>query len=230
MSQYCSPPVEGLSQSAVNSNTSNAKPISPKSINTSDSETKGRVYYVIGASGCGKDSLISAIRQNFVNDVVVAHRYITRSADAGGENHVALTEDEFFIRYSRNMFAMSWKAHGFSYGIGQEVVQWSDLGLSVVVNGSRAYLEVAKELFGDRLVPVVVHVDTDSLKQRLIKRGRENGEEIVQRLKRANEYQVSEETGAYVIDNGGTINQSVEQFAKLKYALDAIQLNEEQSA
>ncbi|WP_295902562.1 ribose 1,5-bisphosphokinase [uncultured Vibrio sp.] len=192
--------------------------------------SKGRVYYIIGASGCGKDSLISAIRQHFVNDVVVAHRYITRAADAGGENHVELTEDEFFVRYSRNMFAMSWKAHGFSYGIGQEVLHWSDLGLSVVVNGSRAYLDVAKELFGERLVPVVIHVDTHILEQRLIQRGREDSEQIAQRLKRASEYRVAKETGAFFIDNGGTLEQSVEQFSTLKQSLESnLELNLEAS-
>lgn len=57
----------------------------------------GQLYYVIGPSGSGKDSIISALREQFVKDLVVAHRYITRAADAGGENHVELSDDEFLF-------------------------------------------------------------------------------------------------------------------------------------
>ncbi|MGF1718724.1 ribose 1,5-bisphosphokinase [Vibrio kyushuensis] len=181
-----------------------------------ESENKGLVYYVIGPSGCGKDSLITAIRKAFVDDVVIAHRYITRPADAGGENHIELTDTEFNTRYSRDMFAMNWEAHGLRYGIGQEVHYWNDLGLNVVVNGSRAYLEVAKELFGERLIPVVIHVELGVLEARLIGRGRETGEQIAERLKRANDYRVTDSAEVFYIDNSGTIEQSLVQFSRLK--------------
>ena len=179
----------------------------------------GQLYYVIGPSGAGKDSIISALREQFVKDLVVAHRYITRAADAGGENHVELSDDEFFIRYSRNMFAMSWQAHGMSYGIGQEVHQWMDAGLSVVVNGSRAYLNAARDLFGERLVPVVVSVKPEVLKARLRDRGRESEAEIALRLQRAADYCLDSEStlnNTLCIDNSGTLEQSIEQFARLK--------------
>ncbi|MFA0012579.1 ribose 1,5-bisphosphokinase [Vibrio lentus] len=179
----------------------------------------GQLYYVIGPSGAGKDSIISALREQFVKDLVVAHRYITRAADAGGENHVELSDDEFFIRYSRNMFAMSWQAHGMSYGIGQEVHQWMDAGLSVVVNGSRAYLDAARDLFGERLVPVVVSVKPKVLEARLRARGRESEAEITLRLQRAADYCVDSEStlnNTLCIDNSGTIDQSIAQFARLK--------------
>lgn len=179
----------------------------------------GQLYYVIGPSGAGKDSIISALREQFVKDLVVAHRYITRAADAGGENHVELSDDEFFIRYSRNMFAMSWQAHGMSYGIGQEVHQWMDAGLSVVVNGSRAYLDAARDLFGERLVPVVVSVKPEVLKARLRDRGRESEAEIALRLQRAADYCLDSEStlnNTLCIDNSGTLEQSIEQFARLK--------------
>tara|TARA_Y100000588_G_scaffold394949_1_gene518577 strand:- start:1609 stop:2277 length:669 start_codon:yes stop_codon:yes gene_type:complete len=182
----------------------------------------GQLYYVIGPSGSGKDSIITALREQFVDDLVVAHRYITRAADAGGENHIELSEDEFFVRYSRNMFAMSWQAHGLCYGIGQEVHQWMDAGLSVVVNGSRAYLDAARNLFGDRLVPVVVSVKPEVLEARLRARGRESEQEITQRLKRAAEYCVDSASrpaklnNTLCIDNSGTLEQTIAQFSQLK--------------
>ncbi|ULN66222.1 ribose 1,5-bisphosphokinase [Vibrio gigantis] len=192
-------------------------------VNTAPKADKpGQLYYVIGPSGAGKDSIISALREQFVKDLVVAHRYITRAADAGGENHVELSDDEFFIRYSRNMFAMSWQAHGMSYGIGQEVHQWMDAGLSVVVNGSRAYLDAARDLFGEKLVPVVVSVKPEVLEARLRARGRESEAEIALRLQRAADYCVDSVSGVSTInntlciDNSGTLEQSIAQFARLK--------------
>ncbi|MCG9693601.1 ribose 1,5-bisphosphokinase [Vibrio sp. Isolate22] len=186
---------------------------------TPKADKPGQLYYVIGPSGAGKDSIISALREQFVKDLVVAHRYITRAADAGGENHIELSDDEFFIRYSRNMFAMSWQAHGMSYGIGQEVHQWMDAGLSVVVNGSRAYLDAARDLFGERLVPVVVSVKPEVLEARLRARGRESGAEIALRLQRAADYcldPLSTLNNTLCIDNSGTLEESIAQFARLK--------------
>lgn len=61
----------------------------------------GRLFYVVGASGVGKDTLIrharDALRPN-AHHIVFAHRYITRPVDAGGENPIALTQAEFALR------------------------------------------------------------------------------------------------------------------------------------
>jgi ribose 1,5-bisphosphokinase len=57
-------------------------------------------------------------------------------------------------------------------------------GLNVVVNGSRAYLDQATELFPD-LVPVLVQASQSTLRQRLLARGREGGEELEGRIARA---------------------------------------------
>lgn len=97
------------------------------------------LIYIIGPSGSGKDTFINLGRQHLGRepDVCFAHRYITRPASAGGENHIALTEEEFLARQSAGLFAMNWYSHGYHYGIGIEINQWLALGLTVVVNGSR---------------------------------------------------------------------------------------------
>lgn len=144
------------------------------------------LYYIIGASGCGKDSLMTYARNNLSEDakVVFAHRYITRNADAGNENHVALSEQEFSLRLNHGFFAMHWHSHGYHYGIGDEVNDWLDKGFNVVVNGSREYLNQAARDFG-QLLPVSIEVDLPTLQKRLESRGRESGAEIAQRLQRA---------------------------------------------
>ena len=45
-----------------------------------------RLFYLVGASGSGKDSLLGYARGKLAGapDVLFAHRYITRPADAGG--------------------------------------------------------------------------------------------------------------------------------------------------
>lgn len=101
---------------------------------------EGKLFYVIGPSDSGKDSLLRYARARLgpVSRVVFAHRYITRPVDVNGENHVALTKAEF------GLLAMHWRSHGHRYGIGREIDLWLAKGCQVVVNGSREYLPQAR--------------------------------------------------------------------------------------
>jgi len=144
------------------------------------------LFYIIGASGVGKDSLISYAREKLAGTALVAfaHRYITRDADAGHENHISLTINEFSLRDKHGCYAMQWHSHATSYGIGIEIEQWLDRGLNVVVNGSREYLQNAAEKFS-QLTPVLITADKARLKERLHLRGRETDAEIEKRLQQA---------------------------------------------
>ena len=51
----------------------------------------GKLIWLMGPSGSGKDSLLEVLRQQEHSDLLVAHRYITRPATAGCENHIALS-------------------------------------------------------------------------------------------------------------------------------------------
>ena len=90
----------------------------------------GPLVYVMGPSGAGKDSVLERARSLLSVDtpVAFAHRYITRPADVGGENHVALTRAEFASRRAHGLFAFHWHAHGNDYGIGREVEAWRAAG------------------------------------------------------------------------------------------------------
>ncbi len=146
---------------------------------------KERLIYVIGASGCGKDSVMAYARERCpAHEAAFAHRYITRPPGIGGENHVALTPEEFQARRDKGLFVLSWDSHGLSYGIGIEVDSWLKSGLSVVMNGSRAYLPEASRRYPN-LVPVLIEVEMEILRHRLDARGREGQEDIRKRLDRA---------------------------------------------
>src|ERR1700749_495447 len=108
-----------------------------------------QLIYIVGASGVGKDSLMHYARQQLNGSIplVFAHRYITRSATEGSENHIVLTVEEFSNRKARGLFALDWESHNLYYGIGIEIDVWIAKGFNVVVNGSRQYLPVAKERY-----------------------------------------------------------------------------------
>lgn len=176
-----------------------------------------RLFYVIGASGVGKDSLIDYVRQQLPAGapVAFAHRYITRPADAGGENHVALSDDEFLVRQHSGAFSMVWESHGLRYGIGTEVRQWLDLGLDVVVNGSRDYLAKAAARF-PCLMPALIQVDPAVLRTRLKLRGRESAADIEQRLQRAAMLDATLQGHELIrIDNSGPLAQAGQQLLQL---------------
>lgn len=164
----------------------------------------GTLFYVIGPSGSGKDSLMTYARAQLAGNpkVVFAHRYITRSASAGGENHVALTEQEFKSRQQAGLFAMHWHSHGCHYGIGNEVNMWLAKGCNVVMNGSREHLPYARQHYSE-LIPIWIEVTPAVLETRLRARQRETETEIKERLARAAEYRAP--VGECVIHNDGAL-------------------------
>ena len=87
----------------------------------------GKLIWLVGPSGSGKDSLLAALRQREHPQLLVAHRYITRPHNAGCENHIALSEHEFFTRAEQHLFALSWYANNNYYGIGIEIRNLSSL-------------------------------------------------------------------------------------------------------
>lgn len=171
-----------------------------------------RLIWLMGASGSGKDSLLDALRETAPPGLLVAHRYITRAADAGGENHVALSDAEFQRRQEKGLFAVHWLAHQHAYGVGVEIDLWLASGLDVVVNGSRHHLPVAQARYGDRLLPVCLTVSHDVLRARLRQRGRKGEADIAQRLRRA---QTAVPESCVIINNDGSLSQTLAQFVTL---------------
>ncbi|HHG8771683.1 ribose 1,5-bisphosphokinase [Raoultella sp. BIGb0138] len=172
----------------------------------------GKLIWLVGPSGSGKDSLLAALRQHEHSQLLVAHRYITRPFNAGSENHIALSKQEFFNRAERQLFALSWHANNNYYGIGIEIDLWLHAGFDVVANGSRAHLAQARARYADALLPICLQVTPEVLRQRLQQRGRESETEIAQRLARAARYTP---TDCLTLNNDGSLGQSVEQFFTL---------------
>ena len=176
----------------------------------------GKLIYLMGASGSGKDSLLRAVAgwQQAGGSVIAARRYITREVRAGCEPHSALSQAEFEARERAGNFLFNWQAHGFQYGIAHEVLSDLQSGKHVVVNGSRRYLMTAQGIYPG-LVPVCLEVAPQVLKSRLIARGRETPDEIVARLGQADEFSGNIPADAIKINNNEHIEVAVEQLRKL---------------
>jgi len=167
------------------------------------------LFYIIGASGVGKDSLLDYAREHLASDdpLIFAHRYITRPADAGNENHIAVSEEVFQRRLDLGCFAMSWDSHGLRYGIDIGINQWLAKGLNVAMNGSRAYLQQATWGYPE-LRPILIRVDQSILRQRLEQRGRESADEIEKRLERARALDDLQHPNLIVINNDGDLSEA----------------------
>jgi ribose 1,5-bisphosphokinase len=171
------------------------------------SAEQGRLWYVMGPSAAGKDSVLAYVRQQLpaAAGVVFAHRYITRAADAGGENHIALSGEEFRQRQASGCFALCWQRNGLDYALGVEVQSWLASGLDVVVNGSRATLSQARAVFPS-LQPVWITASAAVRAARLAARGRETPPQIAARLHEADAYHPPQD--CIVLQNDGALEQA----------------------
>jgi ribose 1,5-bisphosphokinase len=172
-----------------------------------------RLIYVMGPSGAGKDSLLAFARERVGARVMFAHRYITR-AMTDGENHIALTPDEFASRLSHGLFAMHWESLGLRYGIGIELDAWLARGISVVVNGSRQHAPEALMRYPDACF---VHIDAAPavLAARLARRGREDARQIEARLARRPAFELPRHARVVHIDNSGLLAEAGSQFLSI---------------
>ncbi|WP_069062978.1 phosphonate metabolism protein/1,5-bisphosphokinase (PRPP-forming) PhnN [Sinorhizobium sp. RAC02] len=175
----------------------------------------GTMVVVVGPSGAGKDSVMSYAARHFAEEARVrfVRRVITRPADAGGEAHEAIDADGFRQHAAEGAFAVSWDAHGLSYGIPRETLDQLGQGVTLIANGSRSALPAFAEAY-PRLKVVFVTARPDILAARLAARGRESTEAIARRLERAvPEIVVTADT--VVIDNSGALEEAGDAFVSL---------------
>jgi ribose 1,5-bisphosphokinase len=169
---------------------------------------RGIMVVVVGPSGAGKDTLMNLAARHFADrdDVHFVRRVITRDGDAGGEDHLAVSEAGFASMEQAGAFAVWWEAHGLKYGIPAEVSVALSRGHLVVANGSRSALHRFQAVF-PRLKVVNVTARPEVLAGRLEARGRETHEDIMARLARGpltvrGDYDVTE------LDNSGSLEEA----------------------
>lgn len=179
---------------------------------------EGRLVLVVGPSGAGKDTLIDAAAAALGGSPLYRFpkREITRAADAGGEDHVAVSPAEFARRQEAGRYALDWHAHGLSYGIPATIDAAIAAGATVVINTSRTIIDAARARYpGLRIVFVTAPLDV--LARRIAARGRESAEDVAARLARAG---IIAPSGRDVIElcNDGSLEEAVRAF---RTAIDA---------
>lgn len=196
----------------------------------------GRLIYLMGPSGSGKDSLLNAARERLAErGCVIVRRVITRSAEAVGEDAIGVAPAEFDQQEAAGAFALSWRANGLAYGIPRQIDDWLAAGQDVLVNGSRGHLAQARQRYPE-LLAILLQVDEAALRQRLQARGRESAEQIEARLARSRDFVVGGALAAtvaaeaerrpapptqgstenlIVLNNSGPLDQTVTQLLQL---------------
>ena len=142
----------------------------------------GAFIAVVGASGVGKDALLSYARARASALARFPRRAITRPPGPG-EDHDAVTDDQFAAARESGAFALCWRAHGLWYGIPASVDAEVRAGRVVVANVSRSVLGELEARY-ERVVVVRVTVPEEMRAQRLRGRSRESEPGIGQRLAR----------------------------------------------
>lgn len=173
----------------------------------------GRLIYLMGPSGSGKDTILQGLCQLMGTRCYLAPRLITRPETSTERGSIAVSESEFVRLECAGALAMSWRANGLAYGVPEVINDRLAVGCNVLVNGSRGYLPEARRRYRT-LVPVLLSVQEDALHQRLVARGRETEDQIRRRLNRNAQYielaKSPSETGILVLDNSGAPEDAIQ--------------------
>lgn len=169
----------------------------------------GALVLVVGPSGAGKDTLIGAAKARLADDpsVVFARRVVTREAIAELEDHDSIDPAGFEAAKARGDYALSWEAHGLSYGVPASIDEEIAQGRTVVMNGSRRMIGDAQARYPRSMV-VLVTADPAVRARRLAGRGRETEAEIAARLAHEGA-PVPDGIETVRIDNSGDLDTAV---------------------
>ena len=178
----------------------------------------GALALVLGPSGVGKDALIASARELLATDprFVFPERVVTRLPHAA-ESHGSMSADAFDEAESQGRFALTWQAHGLSYGIPVSIDRAIREGCVVVVNGSRTIGGAARRRYA-RASLILIDCPVEIRAARIAARGRERGTDIEARLNRG--VATFDPGDADVrIDNSGTLAGGVQTLVRVLESL-----------
>lgn len=170
----------------------------------------GRLVLVVGPSGAGKDTVLNGARAACVADpsVVFARRAVTRPASVA-EEHDSIDAVQFAAARRDGAFALSWDAHGLSYGVSRAIDDDIRRGHQVVCNVSRGIVATARERYAN-VTCVLITASAEALALRLAARARPSDASLDNRIARNSLY--AEFAADFVIDNDGPVADAVGMF------------------
>ena len=175
----------------------------------------GRLFFVVGPSGVGKDSLLEWVKTRLPANAgpVFARRSITRAAHAS-EAHEPMTQDAFRQYEETGGFSMVWQANDTRYGIRRGIEAELKTGRDVVVNGSRQYIPQLRRLFPQAEV-IWIAAEPETIRQRIESRSRETGAALEKRLQRIRQFDAAQVEGVIHIDNSGPLEIAGRQLLEI---------------
>lgn len=183
--------------------------------------TQGVFFAVVGASGVGKDTVLAGAANalNGNKGFRFPQRHITRPHNAGGEDHLCVSETDFRRINDSGGFCLSWSAHQLHYGLSSDLVADLQDGLHIVCNVSRTSLGDAAVAF-ERLEVIEISADPGIIAERLKSRGRESAKQVAARQAR----QVADWRAGYsvhTIRNDGAVHAAIGAMTNLLLRLSA---------
>ena len=173
---------------------------------------QGTLFLVVGNSGSGKDSIIYGAAEKYpqnLKEAKIVKRYITRPPSETEDNY-SITPDEFKEMKKQGKFALKWHIYHLDYGVPIEIDEWLKKGHPVLVNVSRTIVDEAKENYRNIKI-VFIEVPFEITLQRVKDRGRESGELLNERIKRARTHQKFP-SADFIVDNSGDLDDAIDQF------------------
>ena len=162
-----------------------------ESTNSADVQKRGKVVIISGPSGVGKGTLVKKLLNESSFPLVLSVSATTRTPRPGevnGREYWFISRDEFLEKRANGEFLESFEVYegGALYGTLRETVetqirQGKWVLLEIDVKGA---LSVMKEL-PDSLSIFILPPSLEALRERLLNRGTENGEDLAKRLEQA---------------------------------------------
>lgn len=163
----------------------------------------GRLFFLVGPSGAGKDTLLRWVQRHAGAGIVFARRTITRPPHES-ESHDAVDPATFRRLCAAGHFAMVWEANDLCYGIPRSIEDELKAGRHVIVNGSRAFIPQLRQIFPDAEI-IWLEADAAQIRQRIEARQREAGPALLRRVDRIGQFAPPEGERVIRIDNNGPV-------------------------
>lgn len=169
------------------------------------------LFFFVGNSGSGKDSLMKAtaqILEKMGKRVFIVKRYITRSCHSS-ENFYSISKEDFLKMKKNDQFALNWSIYDLHYGCPITFEEKINSGKIVFINVSRNILGECKEKYPNSNI-IYIKVPIEIAKERLLQRGREKGRALQERLERMNK-KISIPYKHIEIENNNKLDKTAER-------------------